>query len=290
MSVSGIAVVLSPAVTDRGADLLAIAAAASEHGFDGVWLPEHTHIPVHHPRTGPPELVPPAYRRLLDPYVALAAVASRFPQLSIGTCLTLAAQHEPVSLARALATLDRLSGGRLTIGVGFGWLLEEFEAYGHNASDRAAITEEVIEIITALWTQEQVTHSGAHLRIDATWSGPAPLQLPRPPILLGAGAHRSTYRRIARWADGWIAPLPACRAPILLEAVTQLRSEWQLAGRPGEPTIAALARLDKPAAIAEAIDLAQAAGCSALVLVTLVQDQPDLLRLLDAAAVTLQAS
>ncbi len=191
--------------TDRSMPIVDLAVALEERGFSGIFLNEHPHLPVEHARSQYPPggEIPDRYARFWDPYVALSFVAAR-TGLEIGTCISLVAEHDPIALAKATATLDVLSGGRLVFGVGFGWHREEFEDHGRPARVRAAVVEETVALVKSLWTEEVATFAGEHVRLSPSRSWPKPTQRPHPPVLLGARASERTFARISAWADGWI--------------------------------------------------------------------------------------
>jgi probable F420-dependent oxidoreductase len=209
---------------------LDLARAAEQRGFTSLVLGEHTHIPVssdpgNFPGGG--DTIPRTYPRLLDPYVALSFVAAQ-TSLKVGTCTSLPAQHDPIALAKALATLDSLSGGRLTLGVGYGWNPDELVNHGHRWSDRRAIVQEHVELMRELWTQEEAEYHGEHARLERSWSWPKPAQ-PSIPVLLGAAGRERAMQAIVDWADGW---MPGGSIQWIGERLAELRRRWSEAGRP----------------------------------------------------------
>lgn len=215
--------------TDRSLPVAEFARAAAERGFDSVLLPEHTHIPVsteeHYPGEGG---LPERYRRTLDPYVALSVVAAQ-TGLRIGTCISLVAQHDPIALAKTVATLDYLSGGRFTLGVGYGWNLAELANHGHEASKRRAIVREHVELMRALWHDTEAEFHGEHADLSPSWAWPKPAQRPSVPVLLGCRLTPSGFAEIVRWADGWIGY--GSDLDLFASQVATLRSRWAAAGR-----------------------------------------------------------
>ncbi|SEP17614.1 TIGR03619 family F420-dependent LLM class oxidoreductase [Trujillonella endophytica] len=215
--------------TDRSMPLLDVARAAAERGFDSLLLPEHTHIPVStassFPRGG---AVPERYLRTLDPYVALAMMAAE-TDLRIGTCVALVAQHDPIALAKTVATLDHLSGGRFTLGVGYGWNVDELANHGRDPRRRRAIVREHVAAMRALWRDEQAEFQGEHVTLSPSWAWPKPPPERPVPVLLGCSPTPRGYESIVEWADGWI---PAAPSPELLaDWLATLRAQWELAGR-----------------------------------------------------------
>jgi probable F420-dependent oxidoreductase len=284
--VTGPAVGIFPACTDQSMPIVDLARAAAERGFASIFLNEHTHIPVSHPRSSFPAggETPERYARFWDPYVALAFVAAA-TSLEIGTCISLVGEHDAIALAKQVATLDVLSGGRFVLGVGFGWLREEFEDHGHPAKERAEVVRETVELMRAVWTSEEAEYDGRYRRVSKSRSWPKPLQDPHPPVLLGAPASERNFARIAAWADGWI-PMGS---PLLDESfarqVRALRDVWVAAGRnDASLQLVAIQWPAPPADCRRALDAARELGV-ARVLVYMADDAPaDALRHLDAAA------
>jgi probable F420-dependent oxidoreductase len=215
--------------TDRSLGPVELAREAEARGFSSLFLPEHTHIPVSRrtpPPTGEADL-PEEYRRSLDPLVGLAAAASVTKRIRLGTGVLLPAQRDPIALAKALATLDLLSGGRLVLGVGFGWNREEMESHGVDFRRRRALVRERVLAIEALWAREVAEFHGEFVDFEPSWQWPKPLQQPRPPVLIGGAAGPALFAHVAEWADGW---LPIGGAG-LRRALPELRRAWEARGR-----------------------------------------------------------
>lgn len=186
-------------------DPAALAVAVEERGFDALFLPEHTHLPVRADR--PPALVDGVdvadYRRSLDPLVALAAAAAVTTRIRLGTGVLLVAQHDPIVLAKQVATLDHLSGGRVTLGVGFGWNRAEAEDHGVPFADRREVAREHTECLRALWRHEPAEYHGRYVDLAPCWAAPKPVQ-GNLPVLLGGGAGPALLGAVAAWGDGWL--------------------------------------------------------------------------------------
>ncbi|MGH0030328.1 MAG: LLM class F420-dependent oxidoreductase [Myxococcota bacterium] len=192
--------------TDRSMDPVELAREAEARGFHSLYVPEHTHIPVSRrtpPPTGEAEL-PEEYKRTLDPYVVLAAAASVTGSIALGTGIALVAQHDPITLAKQIATLDRLSGGRFVLGIGYGWNREEMESHGVDVKRRRAVVRETMLAMQALWSQEVASFDGEFVRFEASWQWPKPVQQPRPKVLLGGAAGPTLFDHIAEYGDGWL--------------------------------------------------------------------------------------
>ncbi len=193
-------------LTDRDMAPADLARAAEERGFHSLYFPEHTHLPVRD--DAPPALVEGVhlddYRRSLDPFVALATAASVTERILLGTGVVLAAQHDPIVLAKQIATLDHLSGGRVVFGTGFGWNRAEAADHGVDFGLRREVAREHILCIQALWSQEQAEFHGRYVSLEPCWSWPKPVQQPRVATLVGGGATPKVFAAIAEYGDGWM--------------------------------------------------------------------------------------
>ncbi len=215
--------------TDRSMSPVELAVEAEARGFSSLYLPEHTHIPTSRrtpPPTGEDELAE-EYKRSLDPYIALAAAASVTRKIRLGTGIALVAQHDPNVLAKQLATLDQLSGGRLVLGIGFGWNREEMESHGVDVKRRRAVVREKMLAMQALWSQEVASFEGEFVRFEPSWQWPKPAQQPRPRVLIGGAAGPILFDHIAEYADGWL-PIGGAGMRAALE---DLRRAAQARGR-----------------------------------------------------------
>lgn len=190
--------------TDRTMRIDDLAAEVEARGYGALFVTEHTHIPVDHspfPRGGP---LPDRYKRTLDPWVALTAAASTTTDLKLGTGVTLLAQHHPITLAKRIATLDLISGGRVIVGVGYGWNRPETEHHGVAFGDRRAYLHESLEAMKQLWTREQAEFHGEHVEFAPSYSWPKPVQQPHPPIWLGAKLGPRGRAAVVEHCDGWL--------------------------------------------------------------------------------------
>ena len=220
---------ITAALTDLDLTPVALATATEELGFDSLWLPEHTHLPLR--EDTPPALVEGVrrddYKRCLDPLVALSTAAAVTTRLGLGTGILLAAQHDPIVLAKQVATLDHLSGGRFTLGVGYGWNRAEAEDHGVDFARRRDVLREHLAAMEAIWSADQGEYHGEFVDFDPTWSWPKPLQLPRVRTLIGGGATDAVLSAVVGGADGWI-PIGGSG---LTEAVPRLHALAVGAGR-----------------------------------------------------------
>jgi len=221
-----------------------LAAAAEARGFAGVFLPEHTHIPVSRatPYPGGMEM-PEKYTRVWDPYVALSFIAAT-TSLTVGTCVSLPGEHDAIALAKTVATLDQLSGGRMILGVGYGWNREEFEDHGYDRADLRAVVREKVALMRALWTEDVASFEGEHVALSPSWAWPKPAQLPYPPVLLGVPPTDRHFAELVDWADGWI-PMAMPTADELAPDVARLQRAWDAGGRdPASLQVAAMQLAD----------------------------------------------
>ncbi|CAN5596946.1 LLM class F420-dependent oxidoreductase [soil metagenome] len=191
--------------TDRSIGPVELARAAEERGFSSLFVPEHTHIPTSRATAAPMgEPLPEQYRRTLDPFVALTAAATATTRLRVGTGIALVAQRDPIVTAKEVATLDLLSGGRFTFGVGFGWNLDELAHHGVAAADRRAVVRERVLAMQRLWADDEASFDGHHVRFGPAWAWPKPVQRPWPPVLIGGAGGPVLFDHITEYADGWI--------------------------------------------------------------------------------------
>ena len=204
-----------------------VAKAAEEAGFESVWTAEHVVLPD--PQV-PPSPVP-AQTRLLDPAVSLAYLAAHTRTLLLATGIIILPQRNPVVLAKELASLDVLSGGRLVFGIGAGYLQAEFEALGAPFEDRGERTDEYIEVIRALWTQEAPRFEGRFVSFGDIDAQPRPVQEPHPPIVVG-GMSPPALRRAVRQGNGWYGF--ALDVDATATCVAGLRAAQQQVERPPE--------------------------------------------------------
>ncbi|NLU70087.1 TIGR03619 family F420-dependent LLM class oxidoreductase [Streptomyces sp. HNM0574] len=205
-----------------------LAREVEQRGFHGLYLPEHTHIPVSRETPAPMgEPLPRPYGRTFDPMVALAAAATVTERIALGTGVALVAQHDPIVLAKQLASLDALSGGRITLGAGFGWNREEAADHGVDWPRRRELVRDRVALMRALWASEPTEYEGEFGSVRASWAYPKPVRDGGPRVLLGGAAGPKLFAHIAEWADGWI-PVGGSG---LTEALPRLRAEWERAGR-----------------------------------------------------------
>jgi len=247
-------------LTDRTIDPVTLAREVEARGFESLYFPEHTHIPVSRvtpPPTGDEELKD-EYKRTLDPLVAMGAAAAVTSKIVLGTGVSLVAQHDPIVMAKQLATLDVMSNGRITLGVGFGWNQDEMADHGVEYSTRRAKAREHVLAMMELWANDEASFDGDYVRFAPSWSWPKPIQRPRIRMLVGGGAGPKLFAHVAEYSDGWF---PIGGAGVR-EALPALHEAWAAAGRTGEPEVVPFGVLPDPGKL----DYYRSIGCSEVVL------------------------
>jgi probable F420-dependent oxidoreductase len=216
--------------TDYGMQPADIGRRAEELGFESLFFPEHTHIPVSRdtPYAGGGEL-PREYRHIVDPFVGLAAVAAVTARLKVGTGVCLIIERDPIVTAKEVATLDHLSAGRFLFGVGAGWNIEEMRNHGTDPDTRFRRMRESVEAMKAIWTEEEAEYHGRIIDFDPIWSWPKPVQKPHPPVLVG-GLGEKVYDRVVAYGDEWI-PNRVKSPEELGERIAELQRRADAAGR-----------------------------------------------------------
>ena len=233
------------------------ARALEERGFESVWFPEHTHIPASRrsPWPGGGDL-PREYWSAYDPFVALTAASGATKRLRLGTGICLVIERDPIVTAKEVATLDRLSGGRVLFGIGGGWNAEEMANHGTAWRSRWRLLRERVLAMKAIWTQKEASFQGEFVRFDRIWSEPKPLQRPHPPVIVG-GDGEKTFDRVVEFGDGWMPILRPHTSPV--EKMPALRRRLEQAGR--DPKSAPVSIFFAPPK-REALDGLAAAGVS----------------------------
>lgn len=190
--------------TDYAMPPAAVARAVEERGFDSLFFPEHTHIPASRrtPFPGGTEL-PKMYSHTHDPFVALGACAAVTERIRLGTGICLVIERDPITLAKEVASLDTISGGRFVFGIGAGWNREEMENHGADYANRWKIVREKVLAMKAIWTEHEAEFHGEFVDFDPIWSYPKPVQPGGPPIWIGANS-KWVFDRVAEYADGWM--------------------------------------------------------------------------------------
>src|SRR4051795_188446 len=233
--------------TDYSIDPVELGRLAEERGFESLWFPEHTHIPVSRdtPWPGGREL-PEQYWHTHDPFVALAAVAQATERIKVATGICLIIERDPITTAKEVASVDRLSGGRFMFGVGAGWNREEMRNHGTDPERRFGLMRERIEAMQEIWTKDEASFHGKQVSFDPIFCWPQPVQTPHPPVLIGGNASGAP-KRVLAYGDAWM-PNRLGDDERIMARISRLRDAGVEAGRGPLPTTLANAPQD-PATI-----------------------------------------
>ena len=220
--------------TEEMMSVFELAPLLEDAGFESFWVGDHSHIPTSRrtPAQGGGEL-PEYYKQLLDPFVMLATAAAITKTLRVGTNICIIAQRDPIQLAKEVASLDVLSGGRFSLGVGTGWNLEEMENHGTDPDTRFRAMHERIEAMKEIWTKDVAEYHGSIVSYESLWAYPKPVQKPHPPILMGAMGPNA-LKRVVKYADAWLpVHLLGRTPPGYLEPVSRIPELQRLAAEAG---------------------------------------------------------
>jgi probable F420-dependent oxidoreductase len=214
--------------TDQTTGIRDVARAAEDAGFESLWVAEHTHIPTS--RISPYPMggdLPEEYSHTLDPFVTLSVAAAVTERLRLGTGVCLVTERDPVVLAKEVASLDLLSGGRFLFGVGAGWNAEELATHGVDFPQRWDVLRDRVKLMQALWSSEVASYDGTHSHLEPAWQWPKPVQDPVP-VLIGGGGKRP-MRHAVEYGTGWL-PMPSKQK--FGERLAELA---EIAGEAGKP-------------------------------------------------------
>ena len=247
--------------TDYSVPIDILAGTAEKLGFESLFVPEHTHIPASRlsPWPGGADL-PRDYWHTLDPFVSLALAASATKSLKIGTGISLITERDPILMAKQVATLDFVSGGRLILGVGAGWNQEEMENHGVAFSTRWRILRERILAMREIWTQDEAEYHGEFVDFDKIWAFPKPIQAGGPKILIGASSEY-VFQRIADYGDGWMPIFQdakrrsASGGTDYSQGIENTKAAWRSAERGGEPDFSIFGVAHERKAVEELISI-----------------------------------
>ncbi len=209
-----------------------LAAAVEARGFESLWFPEHSHIPSSRAtpwggQVGAPPL-PDHYWRSHDMFVSLTYAAAATTTLRLGAGIALVAQRDPIWTAKEVASLDVLSGGRVELGIGYGWNKEELASHGVAYTDRRAVLREKVLIMKTLWTDDEAEFRGEILSLEPSWAWPKPVQRPHPPLIMGAAAGPRTVADMVEFCDGW---MPLATRMDIVSDVAKVRQAVADSGR-----------------------------------------------------------
>jgi len=204
-------------------------------GFESMWVPEHSHIPVSRETPWPGSLdgapLPEEYSHLYDAFVALSMAAAVTSRIRLGTSVLLLGQRDAIWTAKQIASLDHLSGGRTEIGVGIGWNREEMAGHGFDFPSRWERTREVAEAMRALWRHEVAEYHGNQVHVAPSWQWPKPARTTGPRIHVGGGVGPRLLGEVATWAEGW---LPISARTSLANRLEKLHDACARVGRDPE--------------------------------------------------------
>ena len=269
--------------TDRALHPVDLAKAVEERGFDALYLPEHSHIPVSRKtvwpgsRPGKNDPLPDYYHHLHDQIVALSMAGAVTDRIELGTSVTLLPQHDPIWLAKQIASLDFLTGGRVVLGVGYGWNKEQGEGHGVAFNTRRDRFEEYLAVMKALWTEDEASFEGEFVKLEPSWAHPKPAQKGGPPIIVGGMGPR-TYDAIARCADGW---MPITARGSVADRLAPLREAFERHGR--DPKSIQIVIAGAPTDPAKLQSLASE-GVDTALLTIWTEDPDEMLKTLDELA------
>ncbi|NCF29861.1 MAG: TIGR03619 family F420-dependent LLM class oxidoreductase [Gammaproteobacteria bacterium] len=212
-----------------------IAERAEALDIDSLWCSAHVVLPpqVKSGYVLMPGVMHPEHwkERYWEPFTVLSYLAAVTSKITLGTSVVIVPMHNPFELAKQVAEVDQLSGGRFVFGIGVGWFEEEFEVLGQDFHNRGARTDEAIELMKVLWAEDPVSFAGKHYRVENAFFAPKPVQQPSPPIWV-AGGSKAALKRAARCADAWHPARPSLEN--LREARVVLNGYLEEVGRSPE--------------------------------------------------------
>ncbi len=271
-----------------------LARAAEERGFESLWVPEHSHIPVPgpgepaDPETGMPLagtgtfFLPEEYRHMADPFTSLAAAAAVTSRLRLGTCICLVNQYHPITLAKHVATLDRLSEGRFIFGIGAGWHVVEMGHHGVRFADRWRELRERLAAVRTLWREDRASFAGEFVQFGESWQYPKPLAPQGPPVVLGTLDTPFGRAQVARDGDGWLPltfDVDATRA-----SIADVHARMRALGRDPATLDVSLFFLGADMPTTEALAKARDTGATRAILALPPGDERSVLNALDDCA------
>jgi probable F420-dependent oxidoreductase len=269
--------------TDDGIDPVTLARMVEERPFESLFFADHTHIPASRETPYPAGTeLPREYSRIHDPFVALMAAGGATERIKLGTGVCLVIERDPIVTAKAAASVDRLTGGRLLFGVGAGWNIEEMENHGTDPKRRFSIMRERVEAIKEIWTSDEATYHGEHVNFDRIWCWPKPAADPHPPVIVG-GHGKKVLDRVLAFGDEWMPNRIGDDAKISAR-IARLRQMGEDAGRGPIPTTLANATTDP-----EVLELYENAGVHRALFWVAQGDESDLERRLDRLAAGIEA-
>jgi probable F420-dependent oxidoreductase len=209
-----------------------LANCVEERGFESLWFSEHTHIPVKFLDSGEdgPALAD-YYWQLYDPFIAVSLACSVTQTIKIGTAVSLVIEHNPITLAKQVATVDHISGGRFLFGIGSGWIPEEMGNHGVTYRTRYRLLAEQLTAMKKIWSQDETEFHGEFVNFSKLKSYPKPSQYPHPPILAGGGTGPKSLDLVVNHCDGWMPLLGYPHWPAIKSGIADLRQRCSVIGR-----------------------------------------------------------
>ncbi|HEY0450520.1 TIGR03619 family F420-dependent LLM class oxidoreductase [Actinophytocola sp.] len=259
---------------DSGIHPVELGRELEERGAEGLFLGEHTNLPVHDDTPMPNAEQSHTHPRMADPLTTLAMIAGATERLTLGTSVLLAAQHEPIATAKAVATLDAFSGGRVVLGVGPGWHPGELRSHGIDPKKKVAVLREHLLAMREIWAKDEAEFHGEHVDFDPLYSWPKPVS---GPVVLAGGGLEPAWRKITEYADGWLPIYPGDTEP-LVAGIAELRGRAAELGRELPVTV-----MNAPADVAALAVLADA-GVDRVLLELPRADRDATMRTLDGHA------
>lgn len=251
--------------TDYSMSPQALAKAMEERGFESVWAPEHSHIPLSRKSSfimgGD---LPKKYFDVMDPFVTLTAAALATTTLKVGTGVCLVNQRDPIQTAKSVASLDQISGGRFLFGIGHGWNQDEMENHGTEFKSRHKLVRERIEAMKEIWTKPEAEYHGEMVDFGPIAAWPKPVQQPHPPVLIG-GAFPQSARRAIRYGNEWMPQLTEKMQIPFAEQIPRFRQMAAEAGRdPDSIPVSVWGRMPHAEEMAEYAELGVHRVCTSL--------------------------
>jgi len=269
--------------TDEGIDPVTLARMVEERPFESLFFTDHTHIPASRETPYPAGTeLPREYSRIHDPFVALMAAGAVTERIKLGTGVCLVVERDPIVTAKAAASVDRLTGGRLLFGVGAGWNEEEMRNHGTDPRRRFSLLRERVEAIKEIWTSDEASYHGEHVDFDRIWCWPKPAAEPHPPIIVG-GHGKKVLDRVVAFGDEWMPNRIGDDAKISAR-IARLRKMGEDAGRGPIPTTLANATTEP-----DVLELYEEAGVHRALFWVRQGDESDLERRLDRLAAGIEA-
>jgi len=261
--------------------------ALEERGFEPVWAPEHSHIPLSRASAFPAGGdLPKKYYDVMDPFVTLSAAAAATRRLRVGTGVCLVVQRDPIQTAKAVASLDQIAGGRFLFGIGAGWNAEEMADHGTDFATRFTLMRERVEAMKTIWTQSRPAYAGELVQFPPMMTWPKPAQKPHPPVIVG-GAYPYGARRAIAYGDGW---MPHARRPAYGDVLGKLPEFRKLAAEAGRDPSSIPITVFGVAEDAALIDRYREAGVARLVFNLPAAKADEVLPVLDRCAALMRGA